>query len=434
MKKNQAIILMSAAMITLAACSTEERYDSSFDNEVKTELVEKDKLPTWLAGYIDYIEYVPEEQSLSDKVKFGVYRFKWEGETYYELYFPLWTMMHENIYKSDGTPILLSNQDYTSFSEGAGEWTIVYLGNQSHRKPEDCYYASSQVSYRIDDPLTRDPADCYIVNNEEELQLLSDGFVGLPEIDYSINTLLVGQILALQNSELKRQEVRTEDGVPALYLYFEERLHAASNPSQDTGYYYFWAIYPKLLITRMNIKVFYNNHPLYEPECMVNIPGMTKYDYPAFHYEEDGTLVIENMQPISDADFQKYVVGRGWKSYDRYRMESDGTLYDTSYLLGEGYGVSAYLFSEGAAIAFVYNSTHSAYDQQVSSMYYDEATNEVFFDGTPRMRLISVSENKIVAVTYAGSAIVDGVVRDVFEIGTYLPMSDKKLSEMTQLF
>lgn len=45
------------AIFAFAACSSDELpTDPSFDQDIKTELVDKSQFPEWLADYIDYLE------------------------------------------------------------------------------------------------------------------------------------------------------------------------------------------------------------------------------------------------------------------------------------------------------------------------------------------------------------------------------------------
>lgn len=45
------------AIFAFAACSSDELpTDPSFDQDIKTELVDKSQLPEWLTDYIDYLE------------------------------------------------------------------------------------------------------------------------------------------------------------------------------------------------------------------------------------------------------------------------------------------------------------------------------------------------------------------------------------------
>ena len=54
-------ILALSATLAFTACGSDELpADPSFDQDIKTELVDKSQLPEWLADYVSYLEYVPE--------------------------------------------------------------------------------------------------------------------------------------------------------------------------------------------------------------------------------------------------------------------------------------------------------------------------------------------------------------------------------------
>ena len=78
MKQNTFISTLALVAIAfLTACGSDELpADPSFDQDIKTELVDKSQLPEWLADYVSYLEYVPEGQELPTE-KSGIYRFEW---------------------------------------------------------------------------------------------------------------------------------------------------------------------------------------------------------------------------------------------------------------------------------------------------------------------------------------------------------------------
>ena len=45
-------ILALAALISMTACKDDYTEDHAFDEDIKTELVDKSELPEWLADYI----------------------------------------------------------------------------------------------------------------------------------------------------------------------------------------------------------------------------------------------------------------------------------------------------------------------------------------------------------------------------------------------
>ena len=85
------------AIFVFTACGSDELPDDpSFDQEIKTEIVDKSQLPEWLVDYIDYLEYVPDGQDLPTEPS-GIYRVEWDGETYYEISSPSQSTIQEKL-------------------------------------------------------------------------------------------------------------------------------------------------------------------------------------------------------------------------------------------------------------------------------------------------------------------------------------------------
>ena len=94
--------LALVAIFALTACSSDElAADPSFDQDIKTELVDKSQLPEWLADYVSYLEYVPEGQELPTE-KSGIYRFELFKKFYYEVFSPDQGTIHSDLYTEDG--------------------------------------------------------------------------------------------------------------------------------------------------------------------------------------------------------------------------------------------------------------------------------------------------------------------------------------------
>ena len=114
--KNYIQLIALSVLCSMTACTSEDYTDDPiFDQEIKTELVDKSELPQWLADYVTYLEYVPEGQELPTE-KSGIYRFEWNGETYYEYYSTSQIAMHTDIHTSKGKPYFLKESDYKAFS------------------------------------------------------------------------------------------------------------------------------------------------------------------------------------------------------------------------------------------------------------------------------------------------------------------------------
>lgn len=442
MNKSLFLTMLLAAVIALPACTTEEREDPLLDEEVKTELLDKSELPQWLADYLDFMEYVPEEFDIPENIKYGVYRFDWKGRTYYELCSTAWDFTQERIYTSDGTPFQLTKENFASFSENVKDRTFVYLCHLSHEKPRSHIYLSQQVSYNMTEKETsyhscyygfsferQDSVDCYAINSLSEIDCICEGSVTLPEIDFQKKTLITGQVPAPRNSELRWQEIKTLDGKPTLYLYFENKLQVGSQFSEEMDYYYFWAIYPKLTPKEMNIMIVYNYQPASLAMGKMKTVDVSKYEYPTvFDFADDGSLIIQDMHPVSAADFQQFVVGRGWELYKLYQIKFDGTIYEPMSM--GGWPGFIFEFGDGEVTTYANNDAIPTLYHMKSSWRYDETINQLYFDELPYLnqRMLSVAQNKMVFIMSAGmTSAGNGKMREAFFLLIYKPVSEKRL-------
>ena len=257
MKQNTFMITLALVVtFILAACASEEYTDDLiFDQEIKTELVDKSQLPEWLADYVSYLEYVPEGQELPKDAS-GIYRFEWNGETYYEYYSTSQIAMHTDIHKSDGSLFFLKANDTKSFSEGTRNWTIIYLLHPSHEKPKDRIYPEQIKDQGITDfienalkngwfrglyGLSPFMNQMILIDSEKFLETVYTLNDSLPQIDFNKYMLLVGKFRDNRSAVLKRQEIIAEDGLYTLKLYFEDNAQDLSS-----GFRHYWALYPKL--------------------------------------------------------------------------------------------------------------------------------------------------------------------------------------------
>ena len=248
-------ILALAALISMTACKDDYTEDHAFDEDIKTELVDKSELPEWLADYVSYLEYVPEGQELPKDAS-GIYRFEWNGETYYEYYSTSQIAMHTDIHKSDGSLFFLKANDTKSFSEGTRNWTIIYLLHPSHEKPQGHIYpeqiqdqgitefmerALKNEWFRGLDGLSPFMNQMILIDSEKFLETVYTLNDSLPQIDFNKYMLLVGKFRDNRSAVLKRQEIIAEDGLYTLKLYFEDNAQDLSS-----GFRHYWALYPKL--------------------------------------------------------------------------------------------------------------------------------------------------------------------------------------------
>ncbi len=263
--------LALVAIAILTACGSDELpADPSFDQDIKTELVDKSQLPEWLADYVSYLEYVPEGQELPTE-KSGIYRFEWNGQTYYELYSPSQSTLHEEMYTADGVPYRLKLNEQEAFSDGVRNWTIVYIFKPHHGMQNALYplEASDSVNAFFQNEFNdlrsdihgfkfqnKDSiADCYIINSQQQLRIIYQGQDKLPAIDFNANTLILGRVKADISFQLKRQEIVVENRTCRLRLFFEQPVLTNMGWVADVVNHYFWALYPKVNDKNLEMKI-----------------------------------------------------------------------------------------------------------------------------------------------------------------------------------
>jgi hypothetical protein len=272
----------------LAACSSEDYTDDPiFDQEIKTELVDKSQLPEWLADYVTYLEYTQIADASDNKS--GVLRFIWKDQYFYELYTPYQSTAYDNLYTSDGKPFYLQKEDYLSFSQEVRDWTIVYVLQKSSEVPKYSYYpeaASEDVKTFFDkvfedghanngmnfitslSPINDDlieyttpPYICFLINSEETLRKIYTGSEPLPQIDFSKYSLILGRTHIYnpdsRDLTLNRHAIIDNDSV-VFKVYFEHQ-DKDKGQKDKSNHYYFWSLYPKLPFDHMTYEQFIDN-------------------------------------------------------------------------------------------------------------------------------------------------------------------------------
>ena len=394
-------ILTLSATLALTACGSDELpADPSFDQDIKTELVDKSQLPEWLADYVSYLEYVPEGQELPTE-KSGIYRFEWNGQTYYELYSPSQTMMHDNLFSSNGTPVRLVEDDYKSLTDNAHDWTIVYLLQPSHQPLQNHAYPaevheydsfferamSSPRFFKFD--MFKFKEYLYAINSEEQFESEKTSFAILywPKIDFSKYTLVIGRVNALRHTSLKRQEIMTGSEGSILRLYYERNLKMGEFFEEDTiEIRPFWALYPKIQDKKLNIEVIANNRPY------GNITKEVVISDPMFG---------ENWEPIggklpfliSKEIFEYYVYGKHWVNTEVGEILPDGRVYERR-MTGGSLG---YIFEDNHVIQYGYSDGLQENYQIEFQFDYDENTNKLQI-GDETYYLLSIDEDEMTLV------------------------------------
>ena len=271
--KNYIHLIALSALCCMTACSSEDYTDDPiFDQEIKTELVDKSQLPEWLADYVTYLEYVPEGQELP-KEPSGIYRFEWNDMTFYNIYFPNQSTLYTNLYIADGMPVNITTTYTKSFADNAGNWTIVYVLNPTREMPENILYPIKSQNLEYNDSIVQrllafkdNPnefrlwsRDFYAVNSAEQFRLLFGESVTLPAIDFNQHTLIMGTCTVPVGFRQKRQEINTQGETPELKVFFEKAQifnHEYYNHFEST---LVWALYPKLSFDKGKVWMGWNN-------------------------------------------------------------------------------------------------------------------------------------------------------------------------------
>lgn len=436
--------LVIVTTLILAACSGEDyKEDPAFDEEIKTKLVDKSHLPDWLVDYINYLEYDPEGKGLFDEHS-GIYRFRWDGKTYYELYSPQQSSIHQELYSEGGARIKLGENDYKSLCENARDWTIVYLFHPTHEKPQYREYPITTKDEEIRQLfLKTDPfksvgnsqevsmdlcfeTQCFIVNSAQQLAELEINEDSLPSIDFSKYSLIIGLTNVPRETFLTRQELSTEDGDTILRLYYDTERYRNQSLGKLQAARTFWGLYPKLTPKRLALRLYFSN---------LHLDGYS-WNYYSPYRPEYWNKQMQGITPVSKADFDKYVIGNCWHQVNKYKIDDSGTIIPIIHwttIQGSG-GVPAgydfdkdslsiYIEPNYAALSYVTYTKHA--------LSYSEESGMINADEWPYFQLLSVSKERMEVIQrkyVKGGKYGQG--RDVYYYIILERLTDEELEEM----
>ena len=261
-----------AALISFTACKDDYTEDHAFDEDIKTELVDKSELPEWLADYVSYLEYVPEGQELPKDAS-GIYRFEWFDRTFYNIYSPNQSTLYSHLYTPDGMPVNLTETYTKSFADHAVNWTIVYVLKPTQEMPANVIYpvkvqnpehndsiVESLLSFEDNNDEPRHwNREFYAVSSDEQFKLMFGNSSTLPVIDFSQYTLVTGVYHVPVGFRQIRQEINTNGDTPILKIYFEKEQDINHEMIFDTAPTLVWAHYPKTLFKRGRVRIWINN-------------------------------------------------------------------------------------------------------------------------------------------------------------------------------
>lgn len=439
-----AATIVLAAVLGFTACSSEDyKEDPAFDEEIKTELVAKSELPQWLADYATYLEYVPEGIELPRETA-GIYRFEWNGKTYYEISSASQSSMHQDLYDASGNRIKLGEEDYLSLSEGTRNWTIVYLFHYTHEHPAvypvkivdpelQLFFQNLFSDGKMNNGIkfgskAHKKNTCYVINSPAYLKSLYEGIDSLPAFDFNQYSLIIGVVHVPRGSYLKRQELTSGDDFPTLHLYYEKPLSATEEIGEPNATSYFYALYPKLPSEWVYVSLNDNYQEVY-------LERSDSFSFAIFSpFSSDWESSLMELESISTEDFSKTVKGYGWQEESLHILNDDGS-YDLNSVWGVGgISVHCYEFSKYVVTDYWRNSNPSQ-GSDISQWYYIDLNNMVYMGPQATLQIISVEGDRMVAVKriHIPSTKV-GDVRDISYIVVLRRLSDKELQEVKSLY
>jgi hypothetical protein len=395
-------------IFAFAACSGDELPDDpSFDQEIKTELVDKSQLPEWLANYIDYLEYVPEDQELPSEPS-GIYRFECEGKTYYEFSSPSQNTMHQELYDASGNRILLAQEDYKPLSDGAKNWTIIYLLKPSHEKLTNHVFPVNIEDTLVNlffhqtildektmtgikfSALAHYHTTFYVINSLDELKDIYVGQYPLPSIDFSKYTLIVGISHVPRGSYLRWQEVTTDDKQTILHLYYEKKLSLTQELGESNSTSFFYALYPKLKNDKVELSLNVN--------FQNDLSDSFGYNDLRHFFTTDWESSLPELTAVSEKEFREQVVGYGWQEMEFYRLQDDGSYSfdDTTFSLG-GMPIYCYDIHSTTVTSYLWTSNPSRTCYE-SSLWYSYLNNMVYLDSHAEFQIMYVGAVHMAAV------------------------------------
>ena len=444
-------ILALSATLALTACSSDELpADPSFDQDIKTELVDKSQLPGWLADYVTYLEYVPENQPLPSETA-GIYRFEWNDKTFYEISTSTQNSMHQDLYDADGNRIILEDEDYKSLSEGAKNWTIVYLLKYTHENPfvypvniEDpeaqLFFQNLMADGKMNNGIKFEPDAIhnntfYIITTPLQYTSIYAGADSLPAIDFNQYSLIVGVAHVPRGAYLKRQEMTPGDVYfhPTLRLYYEKPLGASQGIGENNSTSYFYALYPKLPSEMLNVSLSINHHEVYKERCGYLTLDISSVFFPI---SSDWESSLKELKSIPQKDFLEMVKGYGWQEVSFHKLNEDGTYNENVVWTMGGMPIHCYEFnSSGNTVTDYWRNTNPSHGKSEDHLMYSHQNNMVYIGHRAEFQVISIEGDRMEAVKrlHVPSTKL-GEYRDISYVVILRRLSDKELQAVKEQY
>lgn len=153
---------------------------------------------------------------------------------------------------------------------------------------------------------------------------------------------------------------------------------------------------------------------------------------------ENATLPkTKKMEKLTTSDFNKIVVGHGWKETQSYLILDRGGLDSVDYWKNREGGAPEYHeFKPEKVITYYWDSSVPALTHRERQYSYDESENIITFDGFTAMRVIHWSPSEMKVVKRAGVTYDDKKkeLKNVFLYVTLKTMTSEELATVRNTF
>lgn len=159
----------------------------------------------------------------------------------------------------------------------------------------------------------------------------------------------------------------------------------------------------------------------------------SKDDSLTFKFDENGECYYPSVSPISTGNFEKSVVGSGWKHVSTYEIGTDGECMKGEYYADLiGVGPHHYFFeSSNSFKMYYYADAYPANGFMTTSYSYVESVNGVAANSSTILQILSVDGDVMKAIEYM-AVRADG--KKVFGYSTYKRMSAQELKKCQESY
>lgn len=142
---------------------------------------------------------------------------------------------------------------------------------------------------------------------------------------------------------------------------------------------------------------------------------------------------MPNLEPLTKAEFERQVVGYGWKWIDTYEIKENGKLAQKPYwedMLGGS--PDQYYFAKDSVTRFFWADAIPADCYWTTAYTYEEKGNQVSTAyGEHTLQLLKLEDSKLETIEYLGLQ-GDGI--KVYGYSTFQRMSDEELEKYRESY